>query len=97
MFESVLVTPLPFALVLALVFALQKQLLEGVLQNRCSLKFLNIHRKTTVLESLFNKVAGLQHWCFPLNIAKILGKPTLKNIWERRLQSLKLFFTWKVL
>ena len=32
---------------------------RNVLQNRCSLKFRNIHRKTPVLESLFNKVAGL--------------------------------------
>ena len=42
----------------------------------------NIHRKTPVLESLFNKVAGLQscnfikkrpqHMCFPMNIAKFL-------------------------
>ena len=38
----------------------QKQLLADVLQNRCSEKFHNIQRKTPVLESLFNKVAGLQ-------------------------------------
>ena len=30
--------------------------------QNCSQKFRNIHRKTTVLESLFNKVAGL-HAC----------------------------------
>ena len=52
------------------------------LQNRCSLKFSNIHRKTTVLESLLNKVAGLkacnfirkrlQRKCFPLNIVNFL-------------------------
>ena len=43
--------------------------------------FCNIHRETTVLESLFNKVADLaynfikrrlQHSCFPVNIAKFL-------------------------
>ena len=28
--------------------------------NRFSLKFCNVHRKAPVLESLFNKVAGLQ-------------------------------------
>ena len=32
---------------------------RSVLQNRCSYKFRNIHRKTSVLESLFNKVSGL--------------------------------------
>ena len=45
-------------------------------------KFRNIHRKTPVLESLFNKFAGLkasnfikkrlQYRCFPLNTAKSL-------------------------
>ena len=44
------------------------------------LKFRNIQRKATVLESLFNKVADLkahnlikkriQHMCFPVNIEK---------------------------
>ena len=29
-----------------------------VLQNRCSKKYRNIHRKTTVLEFLFNKAAA---------------------------------------
>ena len=39
-----------------------------------------------MLESLFNKVAGLrrvQHQCFPVNIVKFLRKPILKNICER--------------
>ena len=27
-----------------------------------------MQRKTAVLESLFNKLAGLQHSCFPVNI-----------------------------
>ena len=31
-----------------------------VLQNRCSYKFCNIHRRTPVLQSLFNVVAGLK-------------------------------------
>ena len=31
-----------------------------VLQNRCFSEFHNIHRKTLMLESLFNKVAGLK-------------------------------------
>ena len=58
---------------------------------RCSskqllLKFVcNIHRKTPVLESLFNKIPDLQacnfikkrlqHSCFPVNIAKFLKIP----------------------
>ena len=46
--------------------------------RRCSskwvfLKFPNIYRETSVLESLFNKVTGLlQHMCFLVNIAKFL-------------------------
>ena len=39
--------------------AYQKQSFADVLQIRCSSKFRHIHRKTPVLESLFNKVAGL--------------------------------------
>ena len=48
------------------------------------LKICNIHRKTSVVESLFSKVAALkacnffkmrlQHRCFPVNIAKLLRK-----------------------
>ena len=55
----------------------------GVLKNR------NIHRKTPVVESLFNTVAGLQacklikkklqHRCFPENIAKFLRTAFLQN------------------
>ena len=49
----------------------------------------NIHRKTSVLESLFSKVVSLKAWnfikkklqhrCFPVNIAKFLRKFYLKN------------------
>ena len=56
--------------------------------SRC-LKFWNIYRKATVLESLFNKVPGLQgcniinkrlqHKCFHVNIAKYLEE-ILQNI-----------------
>ena len=38
---------------------MQKQSFTNVLKNRCSLKFRKIHRKTPVLESLFNKVTTL--------------------------------------
>ena len=33
-------------------------LFAGFLQNRSSKKFHNVHRKTALLDSLFNKVAG---------------------------------------
>ena len=39
---------------------LQKLASEGILENRCSEKFQKNYRKTTALESLFNKSAGLQ-------------------------------------
>ena len=38
---------------------IQKQSFAESLENRCSRKFPNIHRKTPVLESLFNKVVCL--------------------------------------
>ena len=48
--------------------------------KKTSEKFCNIHKKTPVMECLFNKVAGqracnftrkrLQHRCFPMNISK---------------------------
>ena len=47
---------------------LKKHLFADVLQNSCSWKFCNIHRKTSLLESLFNKVSGIKrvrHKCFP--------------------------------
>ena len=59
-------------------------------QWRCSEKFRKFHRKTTVLESLFNKVAGLkacnfiekgpQYRCSPVKFAKFLRTSILKNI-----------------
>ena len=50
---------------------------EGGVQWKLFLKFYNIHRKTSVLESLLNKVAGLQ----------VLRTPILKNICERLLSA----------
>ena len=38
----------------------QKQLVTDMLQNMCSKKIRNIHRKTPVLESRFSKDAGLR-------------------------------------
>ena len=63
--------------------SIKKQLLTAVLQLfekikssrqqmffkiRCSQKFCNIHRKTPVLEFLFNKIAGLQLSCEYCNV-----------------------------
>ena len=39
---------------------LQKQPFRDILQNRCSQKFRKLHRKKSVLESLFNNTAGLR-------------------------------------
>ena len=68
------------------------------------LKFCNILSKTSVLESLFNKVAErqvcnyikkwLQHRCFPVNIAKFLKTAFLFNTssgWFYRCSIKKLF------
>ena len=44
-----------------------------------------MHRKTTVLKSLFNER--------PMNVAKFLRAPTLKNINERRLRENEVFPT----
>ena len=71
----------------------QKQPPEFLCKKRCSEKYCKFHRKTPVLESLFNNVAGpqacnfikkiLQYWCFPIKFAKFLRTPILRNICER--------------
>ena len=55
----------------------QKKFFEDTLQNRCSWKFSNIHRKNICVESFFNK--RLQHRYFPENFAKCLRTPFLQN------------------
>ena len=60
----------------------QKQPLELFCKKRSSQKFCKSHRKTSVLKSLFNRVAGLQgcnfikkglqHRYFPMEITKFL-------------------------
>ena len=60
----------------------QKQPFADVLKNNCFEKCLRFHFKTSVVEFLFNTVAGLKahnfikkklrHRCFPLNTAKFL-------------------------
>ena len=67
-----------------------------------NLKICNIHhKKTPVLESLFNKAAErkacsmikkrLKHRCFPGNIAKSLRTSVLKIIYKRLLPNLEVF------
>ena len=57
------------------IIGVQEQQFADVLQNRCSSKFCKIYRKTPVLESLFNKVAGLKrlrHMYLSMIFAKLL-------------------------
>ena len=66
------------------------------------LKFFTFHNITPVLESLFNKVAGLkacnfiknrlQRRCFPAKLAKFLRTIVLKNICERLLLNKEVAF-----
>ena len=68
---------------------LPKQKFLVVFRNRCFYEFRNIHRKAIVLESFFNKVAGLkdcnfiskrlQNSCFPKSLAKFLTTAFLHN------------------
>ena len=70
-----------------LVFFVQNQPPEVFCKKSCSEEFCNIYRKVPMLESLFNKVAGLcnfikkrlQHKSSPVSIAKFLRIPILKN------------------
>ena len=74
-----------FLYVESIIFAVfQKQLFADVLQNRCSLKLCNSHRKQLCRIFWVNKVAGLragtllwkrfQHKCFPVNFLKVYKK-----------------------
>ena len=63
-----------------------------VLQKRCSLKFRKLHRKTPVLESLFNKdvvlslrlyLKKLRRRCFSVNFVNYLRAPILLSIYEQ--------------
>ena len=77
----------------AAVLYFQKQPPEVLCKKMCSLKVRKWHRKMPTLESVFNKVQGLrackfvtkilQHRCFPVEFAKFLRIPILKNICER--------------
>ena len=58
---------------------MQKQGFTDVRQNRCSVKFLDIRKKKSLLESPFNKVADqkahnfIKERCFLVNIVKFVG------------------------
>ena len=63
-----------------------KQSFADVLQNRRSSKFRKCHKKTPVLESLFNKVADLKGkkrgsntGVFPIKFVKFFRTPFLQN------------------
>ena len=86
-------------------YIIQKSPQEAFYRKSCSWKFRNIHTKTSVLESLFNKVAylracsftkkRLQGRCFPANIVKFLRTSILKNICERLLLEIMEKFIFK--
>ena len=71
------------------VFHHQKQPTEALCQKRCSEKFRKFTGKHLCKSLLFNKVACLKpatllkrrlwHRCFPVNFAKFLRTPFLKN------------------
>ena len=66
----------------------QKQPLKVFCKKSFIRNFRKFHKKTPMLESLFDKVAGLQtfikkrlqHSCFPSRFTKFLGTVILKNI-----------------
>ena len=71
----------------------RKQPSASVLQNRRSWKFWKIHRKTLVLESLFNKVARLQrlhHYSFHMIFLKFS-----RTLYIRTLYTTKIAFIRK--
>ena len=93
------------------VIAAQKQPLGVFYKKSCFVRFGKFHRKTTVIESLFNKVADLQacnftkkrlqHRCFPVKFVKFFRTTILKNICERlllagELWNYKTSSTWKL-
>ena len=67
-------------MVMRIIMKIWKQSLEDVLQNRFSSKFRKFHRKTRVLEFLFNKFFNFiknrfQHSCFPMKFTNFLRTP----------------------
>ena len=66
----------------------QKKPREVFCKKRCSSKFRKFHKKTPMLESLFNKMR-FQHRSFPVKFPKTLGTLVLKNICKRLLLDFK--------
>ena len=63
--------------------------------KRCSLKFRNIHKERPVLESLFNKIAGLKEYCdifektyFEEDLQLAASEGTLKDTWSCNFENL---------
>ena len=76
----------------------KEQISEAVVlrpQIRCSEKFCKFHRKISVLESFFNKAAGLEacnpikarlrHRCFPMKFTKFL-RTSVSNKYQIQLK-----------
>ena len=61
----------------------QKQPLEVFYKKKLFLKFCNICRKKPEFSLFLIKL--FQHRCFPVNIAKFLRTPILKNIFKQLL------------
>ena len=64
----------------------QKQLPGEIYTKNCSSQFLRFHRKTPVLQTLFNNVATPRSatllkkgCCFPVKFGKFLRTPILKD------------------
>ena len=76
----------------------QKQPPDVFCKKRRSEKFRNFQRKIPVLKSLFNEVAGPQVFFFsqvdffPVNNAKLLKTPILRNIGQRLLLFIFIIF-----
>ena len=78
---------------------IQKQAMEVFCEKKCSKNFCKFHRKTPVLQSLFNKdlkacnfiKEKLKHRCFPVKFVKFLETFVVKNICERLLLEM---FNW---
>ena len=71
----------------------KEQVSEAVVckpQIRCSQKFCKFHWRTSLLESLFNKAAGLK--CFPVKFAKFLRTPSFTEEFQRLLLRFKSYF-----
>ena len=83
---------------------IHKQFPADVLQNTCTGKFWRIHKKTPVLESLFNKAPALdrlQQKCLSMNFVKFSRTPFLQStlsdcFWTFLTKLLLLLSLWSV-